>query len=165
MDMTQNVWRAMEADDIAGVAAISDAVHGRFTEPAEVYRERLSLYPGGCFVLEQDGALAGYLVSHPWTRRSSPELGQLIGSLPQPGQTYYLHDLALLPAARGTGAGRSGLDLVERCARAAGFADVTLTAVHGADSYWAARGFAYVDQDDGAAYGAGSHRMRKTLPG
>src|SRR5690554_5591505 len=155
----------MDADDIAAVTAISDAVHGRFTEPAAVYRERLSLYPGGCFVFERDGALAGYLVSHPWMGDSSPELGQLIGSLPQPGETYYLHDLALLPAARGTGAGRRGLELVERCARAAGFQDVTLTAVSGADSYWAAQGFAYVDQDDGAAYGADSHRMRKTLPG
>ena len=37
----------------------------------------------------------------------------------------------MLPSARGTGAGRSALTLVERCARAGGFGDITLTAVGG----------------------------------
>src|SRR5690606_34573066 len=102
-------WRSMHAADVAAVVAISDAVHGRFTEPAAVYRERLALYPRGCFVLERGGAIVGYLVSHPWTRGTSPELGRPIGAIPRHADIYYLHDIALLPPARGTGAGRSAL--------------------------------------------------------
>lgn len=162
--MSDPGWRAMDAADLAAVVEISDAVHGRFTEPAAVYRERLACYPHGCFVLERDGAVVGYLVSHPWTRGSSPELGRPIGAIPPAADTYYLHDIALLPSARGTGAGRSALTLVERCARAGGFGDITLTAVGGADRYWATQGFAYDREGHAAAYGAGTHRMRKILP-
>lgn len=154
----------MHADDVAAVVAISDAVHGRFTEPAAVYRERLALYPRGCLVLERGGAIVGYLVSHPWTRGTSPELGRPIGAIPRHADIYYLHDIALLPPARGTGAGRSALKLVERGAREAGFREIALTAVGGADRYWSAQGFAYDSEGGAATYGVGTHRMRKALP-
>src|SRR5690606_14306907 len=119
--MDEPEWRAMHAADVAAVVAISDAVHGRFIEPAAVYRERLALYPRGCFVLERGGAIVGYRVSHPWTRGPSRELARPTGALPRHADTYSLHDIALLPPARGTRARRSALKLVERGAREAGF--------------------------------------------
>jgi hypothetical protein len=98
-------WRPMRAADLDAVVAISDAVHGAFTEPRAVYAERLDLYPEGCRVFARGGAVAGFLVTHPWHRGAVPKIGALLGALPAPADIYYLHDIALLPAARGTGAG------------------------------------------------------------
>jgi GNAT superfamily N-acetyltransferase len=150
----------MRAGDLAAVSAISDAVHGRYTEPVAVYAERLELYPAGCRVFEFEGEVAGYLISHPWHRQSPPKLGALLGAIPADADTFYLHDIALLPSARGTGAGRIALDLVVGDARALGFAEVTLMAVGGADLYWAAQGFDHVPREADPSYGAGAHLMR-----
>jgi hypothetical protein len=38
-------WRAMEEADMAAVTAVSDAVHGDYTEPLAVYAERQGCSP------------------------------------------------------------------------------------------------------------------------
>jgi GNAT superfamily N-acetyltransferase len=153
------MWRPMQSGDLAVASAISDAVHRRYTEPTAVYAERLALYPAGCFVLERDGDVLGYLVSHPWHREKPPKLGALLGAIPDDADAYYLHDLALLPAARGSGAGRAALDLVKAHARALGFADIALMAVGGADRYWTRQGFAYVPRAVDPSYGDDAYLM------
>lgn len=154
-------WRAMAPADLDAVTAISDAVHGRYTEPRGVYAERLALYPQGCRVLDVDGAVEGYCISHPWHRRSPPALGQAIGAIPEDADTYWLHDLALVAQARGSGAGAAALAEALALARAGGFSDVSLIAVNGADRFWSRHGFAGVEGPEG--YGAGSQAMRRTL--
>lgn len=154
----------MSAGDLAAVSAISDAVHGRFTEPLAVYAERLALYPAGCLVLKQRGEVAGYLITHPWYRDAPPKLGAMLGAIPAHADSYYLHDIALLPAARGTGAARAALDFVMARARALGFSDIALMAVGGADRFWAARGFAYVPRDVDPSYGADAYLMLGAVP-
>ena len=162
-DEQRGPWRQMSAGELASVSSISDTVHGRFTEPVAVYAERLALWPAGCRVLEADGAAAGYLISHPWHRDSPPKLGALLRAIPADADAWYLHDIALLPAARGTGAAKAALGFVVDSARAAGFAEVTLMAVGGADRFWAARGFAYVSHAVDRSYGAEAHLMRMVI--
>lgn len=154
----------MSAGDLAAVAAISDAVHGRFTEPVTVYAERLGLYPAGCLVLEQHGEAVGYLITHPWHRDAPPKLGAMLGAIPAHADSYYLHDIALLPAARGTGAARAALDFVRARAQALGLSDIALMAVGGADRFWAAQGFAYVPRDVDPSYGADAYLMLGAVP-
>lgn len=156
-------WRAMNADDLDTVVAISDAVHGVFTEPKAVFAERLALYPAGCRVYERGGEVAGFLVTHPWHRGAVPKLGALLGALPPTPEVYYLHDIALLPAARGTGAGVEATAFVRRQAVDAGCRDIALVAVAGADSYWRAQGFDYAEPGIPGPYGAGTHLMTQRL--
>ena len=158
-------WRPMTVADLPAVAAISDAVHGRYSEPREVYAERLALYPGGCFVLTGAGVPAGYLIAHPWHRGAPPRLNALLGAIPADADTFYLHDIALLPETRGSGAGRKAVDLTIAAARATGFGEITLMAVGGADSFWAAQNFAIVDAapDILASYGPEARLMRRTI--
>lgn len=153
------MWRPMQRSDLPAVSAISDAVHGRFTEPVALYAERLVLYPSGCCVLEQDGAVAGYLISHPWHREDPPKLGALLGAIPAEPEAYYLHDIALLPEARGRGASKAALDFAKAQARTLGLSDIALVAVGGADRFWTARGFAYVPRDMDPSYGADAYLM------
>jgi GNAT superfamily N-acetyltransferase len=157
------MWRPMRARDLASVSAISDAVHQRFSEPMAVYAERLDLHPAGCLVFERGGTIVGYLVGHPWRRDSPPKLGALLGAIPPDADTFYLHDVALLPAARGTGAGKAATAFAADRARALGLEDVTLMAVGGADRFWAGQGFEYVTSDVDPSYGPGCFRMRKPV--
>ncbi|WP_313394517.1 GNAT family N-acetyltransferase [Sphingobium yanoikuyae] len=155
-------WRPMGQGDVDAAAAISDRVHGAYTEKPAIYAERLRLYPAGCFLLEWDGQALGYLVTHPWAGDRPPALDRLIGVLPDAPDRYYLHDLALLPEARGTGAAAAAVDLTVAQARAAGFDRITLTAVNGADAFWRRQGF--VDAPVAAdSYGADSVSMVRML--
>jgi GNAT superfamily N-acetyltransferase len=164
-DDDRGQWRPMRAGDIAAVGAISDAVHGpAFTEAPAIYAERLALHPAGCHIFERNGAVSGYLIGHPWHRDHPPALDRPLGAIPADADGYCLHDLALLPSARGTGAGKAALALVLAEAAAAGFADVTLMAVNGADGFWAAQGFDHVAGDADSPYGPGTHLMRRRTP-
>jgi GNAT superfamily N-acetyltransferase len=157
-------WRQMSAGDLAAVSAISDAVHGRYSEDRAVYAERLALYPAGCLVLEQDNTIVGYLITHPWYRNAPPKLGAMLGAIPSDADSYYLHDIALLPAARGTGAAKAALDFVKARARALGLSDIALMAVGGADRFWAAQGFDYVPREVDPSYGADAYLMLGAVP-
>ena len=153
-------WRAMTGADLPAVAQISAAVHGRYGEPVEVYAERLALWPTGCCVWQQGDAIAGLLVAHPWHRATSPALGALLNAIPPDADSFYLHDIALLPETRGRGAGSAATALVVERARQAGLRDVTLVAVNGAEAFWATQGFAIVEA---GGYGPGTYRMRRAV--
>lgn len=160
-------WAAMQRDDLPAISVLSDSVHGDYSEDIAIYAERLALYPSGCLTLWLGDWTAGYLISHPWHRDKPPALNQAIGAIPATADTYYLHDIALLPDARGRGAGRAATDLVCGFARQAGFQDVTLMAINGADQFWASVGFARVNAADMTAqpssYGAGAYLMRRAI--
>lgn len=153
-------WRAMTTADLSAVTKISAAVHGRYAESEAVYAERLALWPTGCFVWQQGDAIAGLLVAHPWHRATSPELAALLGAIPQDADSFYLHDIALAPETRGQGAGKAATELVIDRARAAGYRDITLVAVNGAEAFWTTQGFAIVDA---GGYGPGTYRMHRAI--
>lgn len=123
------------------VSAISDAVHGDYTEPRTVYAERRDLFPAGCFVLDAGQGVAGYLIAHPWRGDGPPPLGVLMGPLPEAPDSLYLHDLALVPAMRGAGAGREATRMVLDLAAGKGLGHVSLLAVNGAETFWVSQGF------------------------
>ncbi|WP_181559127.1 GNAT family N-acetyltransferase [Sphingobium xanthum] len=157
-------WRPMRAHDMAAVKAISDAVHGRYTEDEAIYAERLSLHPAGCFVFEEAGRVLGYLIAHPWQAGGVPAFNARLGAIPEKPGSYYLHDLALLPDARGSGAGRAALALIVAQARSEGLGEIWLTAVNGADRYWASQGFEAVEAPDPAGYDETCRRMNMRVP-
>lgn len=153
-------WRPMRADDLPTVVRISDVVHGEFTEPLETFADRLAHYPAGCAILERDDEALGYLISHPWPRDAAPpKLGVRMAAIPA-SDSYYLHDIALLPAARGTGAGATATAFVVHQAQAEGCRDVRLVAIQGADSYWHRQGFDYAGAEP---YGPGSYLMQRAI--
>ncbi len=163
------MWRKMGQADIPALVAISDAVHGRYSEHAHIYAERLTLYPAGCFIHEQGGEVTGYLISHPWRKLSPVPFNRLVGLLPEDSDSFYLHDMALLPEARGTGAGTAGVGLVVECAVAANLDEISLVAVNGADSFWERCGFDRIDApvlaSSLASYGSGVYYMVRSLAG
>lgn len=163
--MSTPCWRPMQVDDLPAVTAISARVHGRYAESLEIYAERLTLFPAGCFTCVAAETVVGFLVFHPWQAGSPPTLGEPLGALPAHPDVVYLHDIALLPEARGSGAGAQALGLVDAEARRCGLHDIALVAVNGAESYWQMRGFraAPLPPSGQESYGLDAHYMARTL--
>ena len=134
-------WRPLAAPDLPLVEAIAAIVHPDFPEDGAVFAERQQLYPEGTRLLELDGVAAGYVLSHPWRFKELPALNGLLGALPEDADTYYIHDLALLNKARGTGAAAMIVGEIQRHARGRGFANMSLVAVNGSVPFWHKHGF------------------------
>jgi Acetyltransferase (GNAT) family len=94
-------WRPLTQGDLPEVDRIADAVHTELPERLEIFLEKFRLFPGGCFALEQEGKLVGYGISHPWTLNEIPPLDSFLKALPDPATCLYLHDVAIIPEARG----------------------------------------------------------------
>ncbi len=156
-------WRPMRQDDLSQVVAIADEVHLNMDEPPETYRNRLSLYPSGCLSLQLGGNVAGYLISHPWRTGKPPKLGQIVSQLPLDSDCFYLHDIALLPAIRGHGAGKEAFQYCLELAKSEGFDAIELVAVNGADTYWGQLGFNVMPSNAEKDYGTGSALMRLSV--
>lgn len=130
-------WRAMEAGDLDGVVAVARIAFPDHPEGRACFAERLALAPGSCFVLDGADGVAGYLIAYPWPQGAIPPLDTLLGALPESRASWYLHDLALLPEARGGGNARAGLALLF----AQVDAPIALVSVNQSAGFWQAQGF------------------------
>ena len=138
-------WRAMSAYDLPAVAEIAGTVHPKFPEAPEVLAERHSLYHNGAYLLEIGERPAGYILSHPWRFGALPALNSLLGEIPADADTYYIHDLALLPVARRIGAATFMTNALAKHARAHGFPTMSLVAVNGSQGFWGRHEFEVAD--------------------
>ncbi len=139
--MSEATWRPMNATDLPAVLAVAAVVHPDYPEDEAVFAERLRLFSDGCLVLEGPSGLLGYVVAHPWHRGAPPALNTSLGHLPDAPGAFYIHDLALLPAARGTGAGRLILERLVALARQAQQPRLALIAVNDSSGFWQRHGF------------------------
>jgi len=132
----------MMVSDLAAVERIAGIVHPLYPESEEVPAERLALFPAGCMIAwsARDEVL-GYAVTHPGRLGRPPALDSRLGELPADADCLYLHDVALLPEARGLGFGESLVDLLRALTARFGFKVMALTAVNHSTSYWRSRGF------------------------
>jgi GNAT superfamily N-acetyltransferase len=140
-DPSARQWRPMTADDLQATCALSATIHQAYPEDDAVFAERLRLYPAGCHVYAAAESVAAYVLSHPWREFDAPPLNSLLGELPATPSTYYIHDLALAPYARGTGAAASIVRKLADQAREAGLHTMSLVAVNGSAGFWQRQGF------------------------
>jgi GNAT superfamily N-acetyltransferase len=160
-------WRAMRADDLSAVKAVSDIVHRDLPERIEVLADKRALFPAGAFVLERSGALVGYALAHPFPLGALPALDTTIGAPPAGSDCLYLHDIALLPFSRGHGAARDMVDMLADVAAAHGLRALALTSVYGTEPFWRRCGFVAAEApemaDKLASYGGPAAYMVRRL--
>ncbi|MBM0168524.1 GNAT family N-acetyltransferase [Altererythrobacter sp. C41] len=166
-ELEQARWRTMTVKDLPAVVRIAACVHPDYPEEEPVFAERLTLFPEGCRLLVDDGEALGYLISHPWTRKAPPALDTRLGELPGCADTYYIHDLALMPRGRGKGLAIEAVASAVTIARMRGFATLSLVAVGNSAEFWQAQGFAVVHDADVerslASYGGAAHYMERAI--
>jgi GNAT superfamily N-acetyltransferase len=131
----------MVPEDLAQVQILADAIHVSHPEDPEVLAERQRLYPQGCFMLVENGRAIGYALTHPWSFAEPPPLNRLLGAIPSPATTYYVHDVALLPEVRGKGYAAQITSLLVNLAHDAGFDNLSLVAVNKSQIFWEKAGF------------------------
>lgn len=134
-------WVPLQPEDIPAVRAIADHVHPSLPERAEVLAEKQRLFPAGANKLLQEGRMVGYSFCHPWSDRTIPPLDALLGSLPEKTDCLYLHDLAVLPEARGHGTAASFMNLARGIAQRHQLPVQACVSVYGTDQLWARFGF------------------------
>ncbi len=144
-DGNKLVWRLMEAGDLASVSAVAAEVHPDFPEDDAVFVNRLALYGQGAYVLENGTSIVGYAITHPWKSFDLPALNTVLPAL-LGYDTYYIHDIALLDAARGTGAAGKIVSILAAHALETGFRAMSLVAVNGSSSFWQKHGFEMVSR-------------------
>lgn len=86
----------------------------------------------------------GYGLAHCWVLGSIPPLDAFLEKVPQPADCLYIHDVALLPEARGDGSGGHYVQLMVECACKAGVDFLALVSVYDNQPFWAKRGFEVV---------------------
>ena len=158
-------WRPATRADLAGIVAIAAEVHPDLPERSTVLDEKRLLFSQGCFCFDNDGAVLGYALAHPWTLYGIPPLDRFLGAIPPDADCLYLHDVALLDAARGKGAARALIHRLDGVAGQARLPALALTSVKGTRPLWEALGFAPVSDKrlNVDSYGGSAVYMIKRL--
>jgi GNAT superfamily N-acetyltransferase len=158
-------WRQATLADLERIAAIGLEVHPSLPERPVVMAAKFRLFPAGCRVLERAGAVLGYAIAHPWRLGDTPALDRVLRRLPAAADALFLHDVAVLPAARGEGAAAVLLGILVGLARGSGLGSLALVAVYGTEAMWARHGFEAAPCAALAGYGAASYMAQKLPPG
>ena len=134
-------WRQMTAADMPQVIALAARIHIDHPEDDDVIIERRTFFPEGCLVLESGDAIYGYTLVHPAEFEMPPALNKLIGRAPRATDTLHIHDVALAPEARGTGAAQKALKIIEDTAKSNAYRQISIVAVNGTEPFWQKQGF------------------------
>lgn len=167
VELACGTWRPAKLADLPAIVAIADRVHQSYPEDADAIGERLELYPEGCALFEREGKPLAYALTHPWRYAEPPPLNARLGVLPAHPTTYYIHDVALLPEARGAGAASAIVGAIVAEARKRAVPNLSLVAVNRSVPFWSRFGFAVTHEPSLAekllTYDADARFMVRTL--
>lgn len=161
------VWLPLSLSDIADVAAIAAQLHPSLPERTAVLAEKAALFPEGCRKLLVDGRMCGYGLAHPWRMAVLPALDAFLDALPVAADCLFIHDVAVLPQARGRGAAASFILHADVVTMQHNLPAQALVAAYGSVRLWQRFGFAPLQGDHSvaklAAYGAGAVYMSRAV--
>ncbi len=113
----------------------------QYHEPLGAFENKIRQSPTSAWLaVEAEMALA-YLVTLPVDEDHFPALHAVNWQPPVRPKWLYLHDLAVDPDHRGSGAGQGLVQRAFEHARASGLAGLALVAVQGSQPYWHKQGF------------------------
>lgn len=127
---------------------------------------KLAASPATCFVAEGGGGIEAYLLALPWHFHSPPCLDATECRLPETPDTLYLHDLAVAPEARGSGAASALVRAFLAAQARFALPRASLIAIQESAPWWARHGFMRVAVDARLArrltsYGADACYMQR----
>jgi ribosomal protein S18 acetylase RimI-like enzyme len=140
-------WERLTAADICGVDRLAQEIHADFPERMDVFAEKIRLFPEGCWKRVRQGRIIGYGIAHPWELFCIPPLDQFLNHLPTKADCFYIHDVALLPDARGEGAADQYVKIIREAARKSQISKLALVSVYGTDIFWKKMGFQIFSAD------------------
>ncbi len=145
--------RPLQTSDLQAVIQVqSQCYPSAYWEGMEAFAAKLTGAPACSWVASQSlrpceamrdaNALArAYLVCLPVDEETFPALNASTWQAPVQPTMLYIHDLAVSPTLRGTGAGAALIGLAHERARALGLQQMALVAVQGSVPFWERHGF------------------------
>lgn len=110
-------------------------------ESAQSMGAKLAASPATCFVAQRAGDVIAYLLALPWRFDHPPHLDAPDCVLPDAPDTLYLHDLAVDPTARGSGASQALVKAFLTALTESGIGRASLIAIQGSAPWWEGHGF------------------------
>lgn len=161
--------RSMQVSDLAQVMAIQSQCYLQLPpESLACYQAKLAASADTCFVARLQEEIIAYMIALPWDSSAPPAFDAPSCELPKQTDCFYLHDLAVSPAARQHKVGSLLVAKFFDTAKALDFAKTCLIAVDGAHTYW--QRFGFVQQTDHPAmttklaeYGEQAQFMQRIL--
>ncbi|MFF7632749.1 GNAT family N-acetyltransferase [Kitasatospora sp. NPDC008050] len=141
--MNQDIHiRPVHDGDWDAIVALEAAAYGdsELSEERAALESRGRVSPGTSFVLEHEQRLLGYVLALPYPMDRYPDLSRAERWAHRSGNLH-LHDLVIAAQERGRGLGARLLAHLTATAAAGGFERISLVAVGGAHTFWAAHGF------------------------
>lgn len=132
--------RPMRPGDLEVVFALQCHAHtADYHEPRAALASRFEAGPGACLVAEWASRPVAYVLAHPW-QGAPPPLHRPLAPVQRPDQLF-LHDLAVVPEARGVGAAGALIDTLARRAQGLALAEIRLVALVDAVAFWQRKGW------------------------
>jgi GNAT superfamily N-acetyltransferase len=135
------IWQPLTISDIPSVLSIAAQVHSDLFERPETFNEKLQLFPHGCKKLLFSNQLVGYGFAHPWKLNSIPQLDTFLDRIPAQPDCLYIHDVAILPHARGRNAAGLLITQFQTLAAQYGIDVLSLVSVYMTTGFWQRFGF------------------------
>jgi ribosomal protein S18 acetylase RimI-like enzyme len=135
------VLEQMLSTDLTFVNETANSIHTSLPERPEVFEEKFNLFPEGCKKLIINYRIVGYCISHPWNLCNIPPLDSFLLKLPQRPDCIYIHDIAILPTARGKSASDLYISELIKIAKLHNINNLALVSVYGTTSLWERYGF------------------------
>lgn len=142
------LWLSLQMSDLDSVNRIADLVHTALPERPEVFQEKVMLFPNGCQKLVSMTDIVGYGITHPWTLYSIPPLDEFLKVLPDKPECLYIHDVVVLPEARGNRAAEMYVEYIKHLAIELNISYLALVSVYGTDVLWGRFGFQVIQNSD-----------------
>lgn len=109
-------------------------------ESREVLRSISIHSPQSCLIAQGDAPL-GYVLAHPWIPDDLPPIKAELPGIEPGASSLFFHDLAVTPAARGTGLALRMVEELLDWARASGLQYGSLVSVQNSRRFWERFGF------------------------
>ena len=170
--MSGVVVEALRAQDMPAVMRIQAQGYTAIVpESLASMSAKLQAAPRTCHAAWRQGELVGYLLALPVRGLALPALDSPGCAIDPAADALYLHDLALAPAARGSGAGQALVERTLAVGAQLGLQRALLVAIQGSAPYWQRQGFDLLDPSSPAlraklaSYGADAQLMQRPLAG
>lgn len=139
MSFNIRLARARDVPEILRIQAL--CYNSIEPEKAQAYHNKLEQAPDCAFVIVDRQQLLAYLFSVPVMLDNPPGLDSHHYCVPQHADCLYLHDLAIDPAARGSGLSKPLLQRYFSKAEALQVQHLSLIAIQQSEAFWQRYGF------------------------
>jgi len=133
--------RPIREDDLDAVLAVQAACYPpAMQEPRAIVLARMQAAGGTTLVAMRDGALCGYAFAYRSAAGAVTPLGAVF-EVDEGGDTLYIHDLSVAPAAAGLGIARRLAERLQMLAAGMGLGRCALVSVQDSQPFWERLGF------------------------